>query len=64
MTIKEAKARIRPLGLVLRNDIEAGEYRVNYRGGREATAYYTNDLDDAVNTAQAMATWRDERAGR
>jgi len=28
-----------------------GEYRVNVKGGKEATAYYTNDLDDAIGTA-------------
>lgn len=31
------------------------EYRVNLRGRGEATAYYTNDLTDAVHTARAMA---------
>jgi predicted hotdog family 3-hydroxylacyl-ACP dehydratase len=32
-----------------------GEYRVNIRAGREATAYYTNDLQDALATGIAMA---------
>jgi hypothetical protein len=31
-----------------------GEYRVNFRNGREATAYYTTDLTDAVGTAIQM----------
>lgn len=31
-----------------------GEYRVNLRGADEATAYYTDDIEDAVVTAQAM----------
>lgn len=31
-----------------------GEYRVNFRGGDEATAYYTNDAEDAWHTAAAM----------
>jgi hypothetical protein len=30
------------------------EYRVNYRNGREATAYYTTDIADAIGTAKAM----------
>jgi hypothetical protein len=52
-TIKTAKAELAKHGLVLsHND---GEYRVNKRGGREATAAYTNDLDDAVGTGIAMA---------
>lgn len=31
-----------------------GEYRVNYKGGREDTAYYTNDREDAEATADLM----------
>lgn len=31
-----------------------GEYRVNKKGGREATAAYTSDLTDAVGTGIAM----------
>lgn len=31
-----------------------GEYRVNKKGGREATAAYTEDLTDAVGTGIAM----------
>jgi hypothetical protein len=31
-----------------------GEYRVNFAGGDEATAYYTNDLEDAFSTAIDM----------
>jgi len=31
-----------------------GEYRVNFRGESESTAYYTNDIQDAVNTGVAM----------
>lgn len=53
MTIKEAKAALRPLGVVL-TKTEWDEYRVNFRNGREATAYYTNDLEDAVGTGVAM----------
>jgi hypothetical protein len=28
---------------------------VNFRGGNETTAYYTDSLEDAVNTAVEMA---------
>jgi hypothetical protein len=55
MTLKEAKALLRPLGITLRSDMESGEYRVNFSGGKEATAYYTPDLDDALNSGRAMA---------
>jgi hypothetical protein len=52
MTIKEAKEEIVNCGCTLR--VEDGEYRVNYRYGKEATAYYTNNLNDAVKTARSM----------
>ena len=35
-----------------------GEWRVNERGGDEATAYYTDDIWDAVGTARHMAAHR------
>jgi len=51
-TLKGAQAYLRERGMVLtKND---GEYRVNFKGGREETAYYTNDLDDAVTTGWNM----------
>jgi hypothetical protein len=31
------------------------EFRVNYRNGIEATACYTNDLEDALGTGRQMA---------
>ena len=34
------------------------EYRVNLVGCSELTAYYTNDLNDAVGTARAFAAGR------
>jgi hypothetical protein len=52
-TIAEAKAELRALGLTMR--VEEGEFIVNKRGGREATAHYTDDLTDAVATGIAMA---------
>jgi hypothetical protein len=52
-TIAEAKAELRALGLTMR--VEEGEFIVNKRGGREATAHYTDDLTDAVATGVAMA---------
>jgi len=44
----------RHLGLTLRL-LRSGKYRVNFRDGNETTAYYTDDLEDAVNTAVEMA---------
>jgi hypothetical protein len=35
-----------------------GQYRVNFLGGWESTAFYTLDLDDALETGLAMAAQR------
>jgi hypothetical protein len=45
---------LRANGMVLRRIVETREYRVNFRGGAESTAYYTNDLTDAVRTGILM----------
>jgi len=53
MRQKDAFAAIRALGLTISKC--NGEYRVAFPGpGNEASAYYTNDLQDALNTARAM----------
>src|SRR5262245_51326701 len=57
MTLQEAKSIARHLGLTLRR-VRSGAYRVNFRDGNETTAYYTNDLEDAANTAVEMARTR------
>ena len=57
MTLQEAKSIARHLGLTLRI-VRSGAYRVNFRDGNETTVYYTDNLDDAVNTAMEMARKR------
>jgi hypothetical protein len=57
MTLQEAKSIARHLGLTLRQ-VRSGNYRVNFRDGSETTAYYTDSLEDAVNTAVEMARKR------
>ena len=57
MTLQQAKSIARHLGLTLRI-VRSGAYRVNFRDGNETTAYYTDNLDDAVNTAMEMARKR------
>jgi hypothetical protein len=57
MTLQKAKSIARHLGLTLRQ-LRSGDYRVNFRDGNESTAYYTDKLEDAVNTAVAMARQR------
>lgn len=54
MRVKDAMREMRSLGLVLKRD-ETGEWRVNFKGGRDGTAYYASDLDDAVATGRSMA---------
>ena len=50
MTIQEAKQSLREdHGMEL-----TVEFRVNFIGGEEETAYYTEDMADAMNTAIDM----------
>jgi hypothetical protein len=49
---KDTIMAIRALGMSVRYD--DGEWRINYRGGDEATAYYTTDSQDAIDTAMRM----------
>jgi hypothetical protein len=53
MTFQEAKSIARHLGLTLRK-LRSGDYRVNLRDGNETTAYYTDNLEVAVNTGAEM----------
>jgi hypothetical protein len=57
MTLREAKSIARRLGLTLRK-LRSGEFRVNFRDGNETTAYYTDSLEDAFDTAVEMARKR------
>jgi hypothetical protein len=57
MTLQEAKSIARHLGLTLRK-VRSGDYRVNFRDGNETTAYYTDDLEDAVNMGLEMVRKR------
>jgi hypothetical protein len=58
ITLQEAKSIARHLRLTLRQ-VCSGDYRVNFRDGDETTAYYTDNLEDAVNTAVEMARKRE-----
>jgi DNA repair protein RadC len=55
LTVVQVQAQLRPLGIVLRKKDAYGDFRVNYRGGSDSTAYHTPDLDDALATGLAMA---------
>lgn len=56
MTLKQATDTVRSLGLSLSK--RDGEYRVRIPGNPDAD-YFTDDMEDAVSTAAAMA--RDAR---
>jgi hypothetical protein len=58
ITLQEAKSIARHLGLTLRL-LRSGNYRVTFRDGDESTAYYTGNLEDAVDAAVAMARKRE-----
>ena len=57
-TLQEAKSIARHLRLTLRK-VRSGHFRVNFRDGNETTAYYTDNLEDAVKTAVEMARKRE-----
>ena len=57
MTLQEAKSIARHLGLILRK-VRSGDYRVSCRDGDESAAYYTQNLEDAVNAAVEIARKR------
>lgn len=61
MTRAEARTQLQALGLTL-NRTQYGEWRVNFRHQGEATAYYTDDLNDAVGTGRKMAEQVRDRA--
>jgi DNA-binding transcriptional regulator YbjK len=60
MMLQEAKLIARHLGLTLRR-VRSVAYRVNFPDRNGTAAYYTNDLEDAVNTAVEMARTRSAR---
>ena len=54
MTHQEAKLIARHLGLTLRK-VRSGDYRVIFLDADDSTAYYTDNLEDAINAAVEMA---------
>jgi hypothetical protein len=54
MTRKEARAICAEHNHTFRYDVAWREFRVCPYGGTEAQAYYTDDLEDAVETAKAV----------
>jgi hypothetical protein len=55
--VRRARLELSDLGITLRV-APSGEWRVNHRYGAESTAYYTEQLDDALHTGRDMAARR------
>lgn len=53
MTDKQLYTAVRNLGLTISKTC-CSEFRINLKGGTEASAYYTDDKDDALATAVDM----------
>ena len=64
MTIQQMKATGKLYGFTVKHNHWDREFRVNVIGGTEATAYYTDDRQDAVDTGIAMRrhSWQYEVA--
>lgn len=60
LTVATVRADLADVGITIRKNT-FGEYRVNFRDGAEATAAYTDDLEDAHGTGLAMARDAAER---
>lgn len=54
MTIQQTLKTIKSLGLSARWNSEHREYLINFIGGSESTAYYTDSAIDAIGTAKKM----------
>jgi hypothetical protein len=57
-----AKADLKAINMTINWMSTFKEYRVNFEDGTPVTAYYTEDLDDALDTARHMA--RERRISR
>lgn len=53
--MQEVKQELSNMGISIRRKPFESEIRVNFKNGKEETAYYTNDLEDALQTGRCMA---------
>lgn len=58
LTLKAVRIALRGVGVGVSYTEDLGEYRVNFIGARESTAYYTDDLEDALLTGLIMSAMR------
>lgn len=57
LTLRSAREHLRSLGMALIKT-EWDDYRVRFVGDPPGNGYFTNDLEDAVQTAKAMYAQR------
>ena len=63
MNLRDAQKALQPHGMTMKKTGYGNEHRVNYKGGKESTAYYSDDRDDAYHTAHKMAEERRMKDG-
>lgn len=59
--LAETKKKLKEYNMTCNWQAEWEQYRVNFINGLESTAYYTNDIQDALDTGIAMRTRDIER---
>jgi hypothetical protein len=55
LTFRQVRSQLRDIGYTISWSIAGEELRVCKKGDSEASAYYTNDFQDALDTGRAMA---------
>jgi hypothetical protein len=61
MKIKDAKRILKNARMTFKKTVGENEYRVQFKEDRDDTcAYYTDNVDDAVNTELKMRLKREE----
>jgi hypothetical protein len=59
LKLKDVRKTLAAIGMEIEKT-EYDEYRVNFRNGKEASAYYATDLEDALGTGTLMERRRRE----
>ena len=63
ITLKYVNETLKPMGIIVKR--EDGEYIVNYNGATSReSAYYTDNIEDALNTGISMYSIREAIKGR
>jgi hypothetical protein len=63
LTFAAVKAELATIGVKIRKT-DCGEFRVVLAGQGEESAYYTDDLSDALGTGKEAAAWQEKQNNR